>query len=165
MSQPITNVSGDPRHIVAAMGVVINRTGCILLVKTQRGHWEPPGGQVECGEDIATALKREIYEESGCRVEVGRLVGIYSNVGSPEQVILGFWCTHTRGEPQAGEECQEAGWFAPETALRMVTHPAQLGRLSDALQSHQHIVYRAYRTRPAKGDYYAGYEIVSERQI
>ncbi len=73
-----------PRHIVAAMAVVMNQEGLILLVRTRRREWEPPGGQVELGEDIEMGLKREVREESGCEVEVGRLIGVYSNVGAPE---------------------------------------------------------------------------------
>ncbi len=63
-------------------------------------------------------------------------------------MILSFLCTHVSGEPQAGDECVDAGWFEPEEALKMVTHPAQLGRLRDALTNLDHVVYRAYGTRP-----------------
>lgn len=93
-------------------------------------------------------LKREVREESACEVEVSRLVGVYSNLGAPEQVILAFLCSHFSGEPEAGDECLDAGWFEPDEALKMVTHPAQLGRLRDALAEHDHVVYRAYRARP-----------------
>lgn len=31
-------------------------------------RWEFPGGKVEPGEDIHTALKREIYEELSCKI-------------------------------------------------------------------------------------------------
>ena len=54
-----------PTHNVAAAGVVENEAGEILLVKTYNGSWVFPGGQVEVGENIIDAVKREILEESG----------------------------------------------------------------------------------------------------
>ncbi|MDL2225647.1 NUDIX hydrolase [Eubacteriales bacterium OttesenSCG-928-M02] len=44
----------------------------ILLLKRQNPplSWGPPGGRVEAGEDLAAAVTREVYEETGigCRV-------------------------------------------------------------------------------------------------
>ncbi len=151
-----------PRHIVAAMGVARDDEGRVLLVRTQRGYWEPPGGQVELGEDLPEALEREFREESGCSVEIDRLVGVYSNVGTPEQVIFCFLCTVTGGELRGAGECVDAGWFEPEEALRLVEHPASRGRLRDALDGLPHVVYRAYRTRPAGGDNYGEYELLKQ---
>jgi 8-oxo-dGTP diphosphatase len=131
--------------------------------------WEPPGGQVERGEDLLTALQREIAEESGCQVEVGRLAGVYSNTGPLGIVMFTFLCTHTGGEPCAGHECLDAGWFTPDEALRLVTHPAQAAKLRDALvaEDTSGVLYRAYRTTPVgEGDQqrYVGNEEVSERR-
>ena len=137
-----------PRHIVAAMGVVTNPEGQVLLVRTERRDWEPPGGQVERGEDLITGLKREIMEESGVTVEVDTLVGVYSNIGHRSQVIFAFLCTWLDGTPRPSTETPEVGWFSPEVALRKVTHPAQLGRLHDALAFTGQRTYRAYTTNP-----------------
>ncbi len=93
----------SPRHIVAVMGLVSDTQGRVLLVKTERRGWEPPGGQVELGEDLVTALKREVIEESGCDVEVQQLIGVYSNVGGLGIVMFLFLCTHLLGVPQAAD--------------------------------------------------------------
>lgn len=159
-----------PRHIVAVMGVVRDRHGRLLLVRTERRGWEPPGGQVERGEDLITALEREVAEESGCAVAVGRLVGVYSNVVDLGIVMFTFLCTHVAGEPSAGEECTEAGWFTLEEARGLVTHPAQAAKLEDAIAADTTpgVVYRVYRTVPerdaAGGVRYAQYETLGERQ-
>ena len=43
---------------------------CVTLFNMSiRNMWEFPGGKVEKGEDIFTALKREIDEELQCKVE------------------------------------------------------------------------------------------------
>lgn len=129
-----------PRHIVAVMGVVRNADGDVLLVRTARRDWEPPGGQVERGEDLLTTLRREIREESGCEVAVGRLVGVYSNTGPLGIVMFTFLCEHVGGEPRAGDECIDAGWFAPEEARRIVTHAAQSAKLDDALTAGDGVI-------------------------
>ena len=153
-------MSDDPRHIVGVSGVERDDEGRVLLVRTHRRGWEPPGGQVELGEDLKTALKREIREESGCEVDVGRLAGVYSNVGS-HIVMFTFLCAWRGGEPCGGNECMDARWFEPEEAFGLVTHPANKDKLRDALGGAG-VVYRAYRFRPEEGDAYAGYETLVE---
>jgi 8-oxo-dGTP diphosphatase len=138
----------DPRHIVAVCGLFTNEGGQVLLVKTPRRGWECPGGQVELGEDVIAALRREVREESGCEVEVERLVGLYTNPAPPEKVILMFRGQHRAGSPCAGEETLEVGWFTVEQALEQVTNPPDALRLRDALAGHERPVYRVYTTRP-----------------
>lgn len=68
-----------PTHIVATGGIVEDNAGNILLVKTYHGGWVFPGGQVEVGENLMDALKREVKEESGIDVVISHLIGIYLN--------------------------------------------------------------------------------------
>ena len=66
---------------IAAYAVVQNSEGKLLLLrrsadsKTNPGRWEPPGGKTEPGERLDEALKREVFEETGLRIEVSRLLG------------------------------------------------------------------------------------------
>jgi 8-oxo-dGTP diphosphatase len=144
-----------PRHIVAVTGVVTDEQDRLLLVKRDRRGWEPPGGQVELGEDLEAALKREVREESGCRIEVSRLVGVHSNLGRPEkgfpeQINFAFACGWRGGTPLPGDKCTGAGWFP------MAEAPQQAGKLRDVLAAPPGFVCRTYRTMP--------YEILHERK-
>lgn len=57
------------------VGAAIFRQEELLLLRRvdgDRGRWELPGGSVEVGENLDEALRREVMEENGIRVQVGR---------------------------------------------------------------------------------------------
>jgi len=60
--------------------VFIQQNDKILLVKQNYGrrHWSLPGGKLEPGESIEEAAIREVKEETGLEIRLGRLVGLYS---------------------------------------------------------------------------------------
>ena len=57
-------MTDHPSHIAAVVGCVRDDAGRVLLVRVAARGWEMPGGQVEEGEDLVTALQREVEEES-----------------------------------------------------------------------------------------------------
>jgi 8-oxo-dGTP pyrophosphatase MutT (NUDIX family) len=64
------------------VGVIIaipNSKGELLMEKrSDCGLWGMPGGKIEPGESITEAAVREAYEETGLKVKVTRLLGVYS---------------------------------------------------------------------------------------
>ncbi len=66
------------------------RNGKIFIAKRQMvgdmgGRWEFPGGKIEDGEDLQTAVVREMQEEFGVTVTVGRKItsGSFTHKGKP----------------------------------------------------------------------------------
>jgi 8-oxo-dGTP diphosphatase len=64
---------GERRPVDVAVGVLIDGDGRFLLTsrppgKVYAGYWEFPGGKVEAGESIETALRRELHEELGITI-------------------------------------------------------------------------------------------------
>jgi 8-oxo-dGTP diphosphatase len=64
---------------IRVVAAVVTRGGALLVTRRpdrpgQPGQWEFPGGKVEPGERDEDALAREIREELGCEVEVGRVL-------------------------------------------------------------------------------------------
>lgn len=142
----------DARQRIGVAGVVANRVGRILLIKTEKAGWELPGGRVEPREDLVASLQREVMEEACCEVEVVRLTGVASILSAPGVTMFTFLCRHTGGDPYPADDSLEAGWFAPDTAVQLVTHPTELVRLKDALTEGSGVRYRAYRRLPGEGD-------------
>lgn len=86
----------DPESIGLSVSALVWREGRLLLMKrSDNGHWGLPGGFVEPGESVAEAAVREVAEETGYRVELGSLVGVYS---SPQHSVVDYSKT---GSPQA----------------------------------------------------------------
>src|SRR5215510_6151701 len=150
----------DRQDIVGVSAVVRDGAGCILLVKTAKAGWELPGGRVEQGEDFITALTREVREETGCEIDVGRLTGVTSSTGAPRLTIFTFLGRHIAGAPYPGDDSIEAGWSAPDTAVGLVTHPVEQVRLKDALGDGQGVIYRAYRHLPCDAPHHDRYEML-----
>lgn len=90
------------------MVAAVVRSGGRILITRRRaegergGLWEFPGGKVEPGEKEPEALRREIWEEIGCRVAVGRLLLRHRHRYPDLEVELAFYeCALERGdEPQ-----------------------------------------------------------------
>ncbi|MBD2294753.1 NUDIX hydrolase [Anabaena sphaerica FACHB-251] len=69
------------RHPITGTSVIpILPDGRIVLIRrSDDGCWSLPGGMVDWGEDISSAVRRELMEETGLELlKIRRLVGVYS---------------------------------------------------------------------------------------
>ena len=101
----------DPK--VAATSV-IERNGQILLIRrgNQPGYglWSMPGGYVDRGEVVELAAVREVWEETGLKIEIEHLIGLFSEQGHPVMVAA-FATREVGGLLAAGDEALEVGFF------------------------------------------------------
>lgn len=104
----------DPK---VAVGVVVEKEGRIVLAK--RGHepnygrWSFPSGYVDAGEKLEDAARREVLEETGLRVRIRKLLGVYSQKGE-RTIFVAYAGQAIGGEMEAGEECLEVAAFLPD---------------------------------------------------
>lgn len=130
--------------IRASVSAVVLHDGRLLLQqRADSGQWGLPGGSVEVGETVAAATAREVWEETGFEVEVGRLIGVYSDprfqtVRYPDGRVWHYVNLCFAGELRGGEarpapgESLAVGWFAPDTLPRDFVAPHRR-RVEDAL--------------------------------
>ena len=69
------------RPVVGIVAAARTADGRLLLIRrADSGKWALPGGTLEWGETLRSAITREVFEETGARVrELGELLGSYSN--------------------------------------------------------------------------------------
>jgi 8-oxo-dGTP diphosphatase len=122
----------NPKIVVTAL---IEDAGRVLLVlrdiEPGRGLWGLPGGYVDWDEHPEAALVRECTEEAQIDVEPLELLAVQHIVMEDEGiVILPYRARLIGGDPAAGDEVQEVGWFRPDSLppLAFGTHRKMLQR-------------------------------------
>ena len=112
----------------AVVAVVKNDEGNVLLTKRAippyLGKWVMPGGKVDLGEPITSALKREVREEVGLEIHVEGLIDIYeivpSNDHTEHYVILYYLASPKSGDLTLNKgEVSEVTWADREAVSRM----------------------------------------------
>lgn len=142
-----------PQHIVAVSALVQNKHNLFLLVKTERRGWELPGGQVEKGEDIVSALKREVEEEAGVKIKIEKLAAVYSSVNEPTKVILDFIAVYDGGDGciKTNNEIIDVQWFsAEEAALSIQQNEIMKYRIGWLWSCQNKIRFASYVKNPFK---------------
>lgn len=81
------------------------------LNKSSAGKWEWPGGKVDPGEDFATALLRELAEETGLTVDLTGFAGASSfEMPKAHVILLCMEAVLTGGTIRLSEEHDAAEW-------------------------------------------------------
>lgn len=95
----------------------IVRDGKVLLVKHScerkpgYGDWLLPAGNVEPGETLEDALEREVGEELGLKVKIGRKLVEHIDPYTGENMV-NFLCAPLTPKIEISDELAETGWFS-----------------------------------------------------
>jgi ADP-ribose pyrophosphatase YjhB (NUDIX family) len=77
---------------ISVMAWIENQFGDVLLLKQKRGNklWTLPGGKVRQRESLKEALRREVEEEIGAKIQSVALTALFDR---PQKAVITFLCT------------------------------------------------------------------------
>ena len=131
------------RIVTACDAVIFDSPGEKVLItrRTDNGRWCLPGGAMDPGESASECCAREVLEETGLVVTVGRLIGVYSTPhriteyadGNRKQALdLVFEAVRISGELSVSDETTKLGYFSPEQMKSMDVMELFHERVNDA---------------------------------
>jgi 8-oxo-dGTP diphosphatase len=109
--------------MTTVVAAIIVRNSRLLICQRRRDKafplkWEFPGGKVEAGESLTDALTREISEELGARIEIGREIYRtqyrYAELSTPIELV--FYFSRIAGKVaalNASGEFEKTVWVLP----------------------------------------------------
>ncbi len=145
-----------PRPMVTVDVAVFANDGTgphILLIRRKKppfeGLWALPGGFVDIEEDLETAARRELEEETGLRV--GRLRQ-FRTYGDPHRdprgrvITIVYSAHHPMVPPQSGDDAADARWFPLDRLPDLAFDHAQI--IADLIAARRHLPDAAPQTTP-----------------
>jgi 8-oxo-dGTP diphosphatase len=126
-----------PKHSVSVAGIVVRNDDRVLVIRRDdNDHWEAPGGVLELNESFEDGVRREVLEETGLKITVERLTGVYKNL-THGIVALVYRCRPAGGDAHPTVEAREVCWMAREE-VQSAMNPAFAVRVLDAFGVDAH---------------------------
>lgn len=153
MTMPKTDYYDDAsapkaNKIVPAVTAVVenNNHEVLMIQRTDNGLWALPGGAQDIGESAVEAIQREVIEETGIKIEVTGLSGIYSD---PRHVIayddgevrqefsICFRAKMVGGKLHTSSESRQVRWVPANEFEDLNMHPSMRLRVVHGLEDRQ----------------------------
>ena len=110
-----------PKFPLVGVGAVIVRDKEVLLIKRaappKEGYYSIPGGLVEVGERVEDAVRREVYEETGLKIEIEKLIAVMDNIIKDEEgrvkyhyILVDYLAKPISGELRVSSDASDVKW-------------------------------------------------------
>jgi ADP-ribose pyrophosphatase YjhB (NUDIX family) len=128
---------------VPAVAVVLLEDGNVLLAKRKfepkKGMWSLPAGFVEYEETPRQTAVREIKEETGLDIRVGKLLGVYAGLDDPRVhvVLIVYEGKISGGDLRAGDDAEEVRYFPLDnlpTEMAFASHCQVISNIKERLR-------------------------------
>lgn len=118
-----------PVKLIRTAGGIVWRveqgTSRVAIVhRPGRGDWSLPKGRLAAGECWQDGARREIVEETGCEVRLGRFAGGKLHLDRPQPKLTLYWHAQLvrEGPLPAQDEVDEVAWLSRGEALARLDH-------------------------------------------
>lgn len=117
--------------------------GKILLVQENDGRWSLPGGWCDVNVSVGENVRKEVKEESGLDVSVGRVIALQErNRHNPPRYAYGICkifveCTLLGGQFEENIETLGYGYFAPESLPSLAEEKTTKEQIALCFAAHQ----------------------------
>ena len=125
------------------VGGVIEKNGKFLLVQEAkencRGKWNLPAGHLEINETLFDGARREIFEETGCKVDLTGLLQISHRVFE-DKIFVGFMFASKLIDEHIDfnkNEILNVKWFSYEELISMNEDLRLYYWIIDAIQAYK----------------------------
>ena len=136
-----------PKHPLLGVGALIFSRSRILMIERGgnplKGYWSIPGGLVEPGETLEAAVKREILEETGLRIQPAGMFELFERIMRDAQgraeyhyVLVDYLAKVVGGEIRPGDDVSRVEWVARKDLKSLKITEGTLD-----------VIERAYRAR------------------
>jgi 8-oxo-dGTP pyrophosphatase MutT (NUDIX family)/phosphohistidine phosphatase SixA len=133
-----------PRSDVVAAGVVVFGPGrrVLLVHRPAYDDWSFPKGKLDPGEHPAVAAVREVAEETGLHVRLGRPLGSQEYPVGGRGKVVHYWVGWPVGDHDVSgylvnDEIDEVVWVRTEEAGGWLTYERDRGTLAEAIRARK----------------------------
>lgn len=123
---------------------LIRKEGRILILERapeslfDPGCWELPGGKIDYGEKLVEALRREVKEETGLVIKIGRPFKTWHFYKKPFWVTgITLLCDYQNGNVCLSPEHSNHAWIMPEDFLLYPVGTAVEEQIKAYLELHE----------------------------